>query len=79
MMKLVLQIVSLVILLVLIAQVQVHLNVSLVMRMQLYNPIKIAHVAKDDQELLLYVLESIFQLFYQLMLVMLLKYNFLSL
>ena len=63
-------IVFLVTLLVLTAQVLYQMSVRLVFTMQLFNQMVLVRAAKDDQESLLYALETTLQQFYLLMLVM---------
>ena len=55
-------IVLFVIQLVLIAMVLILTTVLLVVKMQHFNQIKLAHVAKGDQELLLHAIETLLQL-----------------
>ena len=62
-MVLVIIIVFLAIPLVLTAQALLQMNVLLVCRMQLYNPLILAHAVKDDLECLLYVIEYILKSF----------------
>ena len=72
-------VVFLVTLLVLAVQGLVLISAVLVSRMRLFNPIKLVNAAKDEQDLLLCVQETISQQVYQLTLAMLPVLYFLSL